>query len=179
MENIRKLALTMFLLMCLNTSNVFAIDVAKRDTAVPYTEFNVSTCEILMSKINQIQYQGTDVKTTLFVNRDTMDIPINVNGEDVSLPIDHLDVLACGIKTGDISLWMVPYYVRYFLEFLIALVGLVAVVGIVYGGYLYLISGVSDSKEQGKNAIKYGIIGFVLCMLAWAIVNVVMALATG
>jgi type IV secretion system pilin len=88
------------------------------------------------------------------------------------------DILACAIKTGDIHMWMVPFYIKYILEFVIGLSGLVCVGGIVYGGFVYIFSGIGDDKEKGKNAIMYSVIGLILTLLAWAIVNLVIALVT-
>ncbi|MFA6917297.1 MAG: pilin [Candidatus Gracilibacteria bacterium] len=87
-------------------------------------------------------------------------------------------ILGCGIKTGNIKLYMIPYYIRSVLEFIIGISGLVCVGAIVFGGYWYLFAGVSEDKERGKKAIQYGIIGMVLTLLAWAIVNVVISLLT-
>jgi len=90
----------------------------------------------------------------------------------------YTDILACGIVTGAIQLWMIPFYIRFVLEFIIGLAGLIAVGGIVYGGYLYLFAGISDDKDKGKNAIKNGLIGLVLTLTAWAIVNIVISVVT-
>ena len=92
---------------------------------------------------------------------------------------DVSKILGCGIITGDIHMWMVPYYIRYLLEFIIGIAGLIAVGGIVYGGFVYIFSGVSEDTDKGKKAITYGIIGMVLTLLSWAIVNIVIALVTG
>ncbi|MFA5820920.1 MAG: pilin [Candidatus Gracilibacteria bacterium] len=86
--------------------------------------------------------------------------------------------LGCGIKTGDIHLWMVPYYLRYILEFVIALAGLISVGGIVYGGFIYIFSGISKDTEKGKKALIYSIIGMILTLVAWAVVNIVIVFLT-
>ena len=101
---------------------------------------------------------------------------LTVKGLDAVYPND---VLGCAIKTGDIKIWMVPYFIRYILELVIALAGIMAVGGFIYGGYLYLFAGISEEKEQGKNAIKNSIIAMVLILTSWAIVNIVIALVSG
>ena len=88
-------------------------------------------------------------------------------------------VLACGIKTGQIRLWMVPYYIRFILEFVIQISGLACVAATVYGGFLYLFAGISEDKDKGKKAITYGIIGMIITFLAWAIVNIFIIFLTG
>ncbi len=89
------------------------------------------------------------------------------------------DVLGCAIKTGDIKLWMVPFFIRFILELVISLAGILAVGGFIYGGFLYLFAGISDDKEKGKNAIKNSVIAMVLILTSWAIVNIVIALVSG
>jgi hypothetical protein len=88
------------------------------------------------------------------------------------------DVLACGIRTGNISLWMIPYYIKYIIQFALTIAGLIAVFSLVVGGYFYLFGGMSSDKDKGKNAIIYGLLGFVVAMLAWALVNVVISALT-
>ncbi len=88
-------------------------------------------------------------------------------------------VLACGIKTGQIRLWMLPYYMRFILELVIQISGLACVAATVYGGFLYLFAGISEDKDKGKKAITYGVIGMVITFLAWAIVNIFIVLLTG
>jgi hypothetical protein len=86
--------------------------------------------------------------------------------------------LGCGIKTGNIKLYMVPYYVRSILEFIIGVSGLVCVGAIIFGGYWYLFAGISEDKEKGKKAIIHGLVGMVLTLVAWAIVNILISLFT-
>ena len=56
----------------------------------------------------------------------------------------------------------------------IGVIGFIAVVVIIYGGFMYTTSaGDSNKVTKAKNAIMYGIIGLVVAMLAFAIVNFV------
>lgn len=56
----------------------------------------------------------------------------------------------------------------------IALIGLLAVVVIVYGGIRYSTSlGEPGKITQARHIIIYGVIGLVVAMLAWGIVNVI------
>ncbi len=130
-------------------------------SVLPSTTDTVEDCQ---KWIGDVYSDGTilnDVKTEMKTNRDLSNF-----------------VLACGIKTGDIHLWMIPYYLRYILEFVIALAGLIAVGGIVYGGFIYIFSGISKDTEKGKKALIYSIIGLILTMVAWAVVNIVIVFLT-
>ena len=88
------------------------------------------------------------------------------------------DVLACGVRTGKISLSMIPFFVSYFCNFLLGLVGIVSVLFIVIGGYMYIWGGLVDKKEAGRKYIANALTGLGLASLAWIIVNLVMVVVT-
>ena len=149
--------LTLFLLMN-SSSFVFAQDnvgVEEGGTILPGTEKTIQDCVELM--------RDTSLKDKMNNNWDT----------------EGQSVLACGIKTGQIRLWMLPYYMRFILELVIQISGLACVAATVYGGFLYLFAGISEDKDKGKKAITYGVIGMVITFLAWAIVNIFIVLLTG
>lgn len=56
------------------------------------------------------------------------------------------------------------------------IVGILAVIMLIIGGIRYIVSG-GDSKKvtDAKNTILYAIIGLIICFLAYAIVNFVIA----
>ena len=56
------------------------------------------------------------------------------------------------------------------------IVGILAVIMLIIGGIRYVVSG-GDSKKvtDAKNTILYAIIGLIICFLAYAIVNFVIA----
>lgn len=88
------------------------------------------------------------------------------------------NVLGCAFKTGKFSLWMFPYLIEYFINFALSIAGLVAVLFIVVGGYIYMFGGLASDKDRGKKAILYGIVGFVIALLSWVIVNTLQILVT-
>ncbi|MBR2831059.1 hypothetical protein IKE83_01745 [Candidatus Saccharibacteria bacterium] len=58
----------------------------------------------------------------------------------------------------------------------IAALGIVAVIVIIIGGVNYMTSAGDASKvKKAKDTILYGVIGLVICVLAFAIVNFVIA----
>ena len=54
-------------------------------------------------------------------------------------------------------------------------IGLISVIMLIYGGIRYIVSG-GDSKKvtDAKNTILYAIIGLIICVLSYAIVNFVL-----
>ncbi len=139
-------------------------------TVLPETSIKKTLdCQRLMYEVQQDAFDAEKIfenKTTFRSNSLNLDVSIN-------------DIMGCGIKTGMMSLWMVPYYIRYILEFILGISGIIAVLGIIFGAYLYLVSGISDNKEKGKNAIIYSVAGFAITLTAWALVNIVLALISG
>ncbi len=86
--------------------------------------------------------------------------------------------LTCGIKSGRIPLWLIPFYIVRVIDFLILFGGMIAVLFMVIGGYHMIIGSYSEEKEKGKNTIKYSLMGLVLSLLAYTIVNVVLLFLT-
>lgn len=149
-------------------------------TLLPTTTASVKDCRGIM---NEVAKNSCWVKLKIFKTGGG-DAAVTCPGSGADPLIDTAtvtanDILACGIKTGDMHLWMIPYYIRFILQFVIGLSGLASVGGIVYGGYMYLFAGVSNDKDQGKKAIQYALIGMVMTLVAWAFVNIIMSLVTG
>ena len=63
---------------------------------------------------------------------------------------------------------------------ILLVVGLISVIMLVYGGLRYILSG-GDSKKvtDAKNTILYAIIGLIISLLAFAIVNFVLTSVVG
>jgi hypothetical protein len=89
------------------------------------------------------------------------------------------DVLGCAIETGRVTFSMVPYFISYITNFLISLSGIICVLFIVLGGYQYVVGGMTDKKEEGKNTIKHALMGLGVTLLAWTIVTVLINAVTG
>ncbi len=91
---------------------------------------------------------------------------------------NEMNMLGCGIKTGRVSLAMIPYYIKYFINYLLSLIGIISVFFIVLGGYFYIWGGLTEKKEKGKQFITHALMGLAIASLAWMIVNAVMAIFT-
>ncbi len=60
----------------------------------------------------------------------------------------------------------------FIINFLLGFVGTLAVLMLIWGGFRYLTSsGKSDATKDAKNTILYAIIGIVIILLSYAIVN--------
>lgn len=88
------------------------------------------------------------------------------------------DALGCAVKLGRIRLFMAPYFVTYLIQFLLGLAGLVAVLFVVYGGFKYVVGGVSEDKEAGKKIITHALLGLLVALSAWIVINFIQVALT-
>lgn len=88
------------------------------------------------------------------------------------------DILSCSIKSGRVQFWMLPYFISYIANFFIGIAGIVSVLFVLLGGFWYMTGGLTDDKEKGKKTITYALIGLIITLLAWIIVNVIQVAVT-
>lgn len=85
--------------------------------------------------------------------------------------------LATKIRTGNIHLRNIPCFVKFFTQTLIAMAGSLSVIFVMLGGYKYVI-GNEQIKAEGKKTIIYALVGLVVTLAAWIIVDLVLQVAT-
>lgn len=62
--------------------------------------------------------------------------------------------------------------IRNFLNFFLGFLGLLAVIMVIYGGVLYVTAaGEQEKVDKGKKIIMYAVVGIVIILLSFAIVN--------
>lgn len=78
----------------------------------------------------------------------------------------------CGATSGDSA----PNLIKNVINLLLYLVGIIAVIAIIIGGIRYTTSnGDASSVKAAKDTVLYAVIGLVVAILAYAIVNFVVA----
>lgn len=87
-------------------------------------------------------------------------------------------ILGCAVKTGRIRLYMMPFFITYLIQFLLSLAGLIAVLFVVYGGFKYTVGGLVEDKESGKKVIKNALIGLVVALSSWMVINFIQIVLT-
>lgn len=96
----------------------------------------------------------------------------------INEPSERDNLLGCAIKTGRISLNMLPYFVTYIANFLLSLAGIISVLFIVIGGYQYIYGGLIDQKEKGKKTILNAVAGLAVALLSWVVVQIIITAIT-
>lgn len=83
------------------------------------------------------------------------------------------------LRTGTISITDIPDFILYLIKFLIGVAGIITFIMILVGGYYYIIGGVyTELKEKGKSTLSSAIIGFILALMAYGIVDVIQKAVT-
>lgn len=85
--------------------------------------------------------------------------------------------LSTMIRTGEIALRNIPCFIKFFTQTLITMAGSLAVVFVMIGGYRYVI-GSDQDKDAAKKTITYALIGLIVTLAAWLIVDLVLQFAT-
>ncbi len=137
----------------------------------------------LAEKVVELEKKRDEVKKAKVeaeAERDKATDEETAKRDDSSKNRESLDnLLGCAIKTGRISLAMIPYFITYITNFLLSLSGLISVLFIVIGGYQYVYSGLGEGKDKAKKTILNALIGLGVAILAWSIVNVIIGAITG
>lgn len=88
---------------------------------------------------------------------------------DPNLPAAVREANGCTSGSGQL-----PDFIINMINVIIGVLGLVAVVVVIYGGIQYMTSaGDAPKVKKAKETILYACIGLIICVLAFAIVNFV------
>jgi Type IV secretion system pilin len=78
-------------------------------------------------------------------------------------------------KINDGNTTNLPQFIKSIINILLFVIGIIAVLMIIIGGIRYVVSGGDSSAVTGaKNTILYSIVGLVVALMAFAIVNFVL-----
>lgn len=78
------------------------------------------------------------------------------------------------VKPADVQDTSLETYIQTIINVLLGLIGVVAVIMLIYGGFRYVLSaGNEKATSAAKDTILFAIIGIVVAVLAFAIVNFV------
>ncbi len=170
MKKILCLGLFTFIVFNLvGTSVVFAQEAG---TLIPETTNSKVECDVLLDKFEN---EKMFIKNSEGKEVETKDPKVYFATKTDK---ERNDILACAVITGKIKFWMVPFYVVYLIEFAIGISGLIAILILVVGGFQYVIGGATEKQEQAKNTIQYALLGLVVVLVAWVVVNIVQFMLT-
>lgn len=96
---------------------------------------------------------------------------------DTPVAADAKDQIMSGAKkSGQSGGKSLTDQIKVITNILLFIIGAIAVIMIIYGGIRYVISGGDSSQVTGaKNTIIYAVVGLIVAILAYAIVNFVVS----
>ena len=100
------------------------------------------------------------------------------SGDNMSSKQKVNEILGCGIVTGRIRLYFWKPFVVYIIKNLSLLASVLAMLFISIGGYQYFMAVITGEDSNAKNTIKHAIIGLVLALSSWIIVDLVQTLVS-
>ncbi|MDD2515691.1 MAG: hypothetical protein PHF46_01450 [Candidatus Gracilibacteria bacterium] len=77
------------------------------------------------------------------------------------------------LRTGNITFDDIPGMILYIINFLLGIVATIFMIMVIYGAFQLMLGSVSSEKNKGKDAIKRGIIGFVVSASSWLLMRMV------
>ena len=99
-------------------------------------------------------------------------------GQDMTSKQKVNEILGCGIVTGRIRLYFWKPFVAYIIKNLSLLASVLAMLFISIGGYQYFMAVITGEDSNANNTIKHAIIGLVLALSSWIIVDLVQTLVS-
>jgi len=83
-----------------------------------------------------------------------------------------------GFEDGDISWALLVQLILHWIQLLVTLAGGIAVILLMIAGAQYTMGKLIDDNEGGKNTIRNTLLGLVVIVLAWYIVDILIAFLT-
>ena len=82
----------------------------------------------------------------------------------------------CNFATGDLHFDCIPRYIGYLIKFAVGMAAGFFLTGILIGGYKYAMGSVTaEGKEGGKKQLTGAILGFVVVILSYLLVDTIIA----
>lgn len=101
-------------------------------------------------------------------------LPLLVPSQSFAASADNwLGVGNNDLREGNISFDTIPGVILSVTNFLLGFVGTVSMIMIIYGAVRIGYGAVMDDKEAGKKIVSAGIIGFVISVSGWFVINFV------
>ncbi len=88
---------------------------------------------------------------------------------------------SCNFITGEMKFDCIPAYIAYLVQFMFMGIGTLSLIQMIIAGYQIAMSGVlpGGSSEAGKNRLIWSIIGLVVSLLSFAIINFFISTVSG
>ncbi|MBI5155831.1 hypothetical protein HZA45_01000 [Candidatus Peregrinibacteria bacterium] len=87
-------------------------------------------------------------------------------------------ITGCNFSTGQLRAACIPNFIAYLVQFLFSLLGMFFLLNVIFAGYQIAVSGVTGDKESGKNRLMWSVIGLIVAICAFVILDLVLSVIT-
>lgn len=85
----------------------------------------------------------------------------------------------CDFKYGNIHFDCIPYYIQSLTYGVVSLTGSISLIMLMYNGFRWMLGPVTEgSTDAAKKGILYSIIGLIVSLMAYAIVDTIVSTVT-
>jgi hypothetical protein len=94
------------------------------------------------------------------------------------IPTKDADGLVEKFEQGTFELYDIPLYIKYLTDQTIGVAGILAIIFVMWGGYLYLIGSFNDSLDEGKRTLINVVWGLAIVSFAWMVIDLAIRIMT-
>ena len=87
-------------------------------------------------------------------------------------------ITGCNFSTGRLRAACIPNFIGYLVQFIFSLLGMFFLLNVIYAGYEIAVSGVTGDKESGKKRLTWSVIGLIVAICAFVILDLVLSVIT-
>lgn len=85
------------------------------------------------------------------------------------------DLPGCPITTGWFGAGCVPVFIGHLIQFVLAFVGGICLINIMIGGYQIALGSAIGDKEAGKNRILWALVGLLVSLFCYGLINLLIS----
>ena len=87
-------------------------------------------------------------------------------------------IQGCDFTTGRLASSCIPNFVAHLIAFIFSLLGVFFLANVMYGGYEIALGGITGDKESGKRRLTWSVIGLIVAICAFIILDLVLSVIT-
>ncbi len=84
----------------------------------------------------------------------------------------------CNFTTGSLMASCIPNFIAHLVEFVFGLLGVFFLANVIFAGYQIAMSGLTGDKEAGKRRLTWSIIGLIVAICAFVILDLIISVIT-
>lgn len=84
----------------------------------------------------------------------------------------------CNVMTGNFKASCIPMFIGYLVALVFSFISAFFILNVIYAGYQIALGSWTGEKSEGKDRLTWSIIGLVVCVCAYLILDLVVSIVT-